>query len=76
MTKTDEHGIRAAYRAGDVFGVRAEYIGANPTNASGRSSKFWGFERTRRDGQITIRYGRIGSQGRTCKVGVSLYDAL
>lgn len=75
-TATNEKGIWGAARNGSPFVVRAEYVGYNGANASGRSSKFWIIERTRRDGYIQIRYGRIGSQGRATNEGIGIYDAL
>jgi len=76
LTATNEAGIWEAARNGSPFTIRAEYVGYNDKNASGRSSKFWIIERSHRDGYIQIRYGRIGSQGRATNEGISIYDAL
>jgi len=72
-THTD---IRNAAADGRAFCVRAEYSGYNGANASGRSSKFWCYERPQEGEDIRIRYGRIGTYGRVTNHGIGLYEAL
>lgn len=67
--------IRAAAKRGNPFCVRYEYSGYNGANASGRSSKFWCYERTTHDGPIHVRYGKIGTYGQVRNEGLSFYDA-
>jgi predicted DNA-binding WGR domain protein len=66
--------VRRAYRAGRGFRLYAEYVGYNAKNASGRSSKFWCFERE--GSETRIRYGRIGTCGRVTNHGLDLCEAL
>ena len=76
LASTDTAGISAAVRDGRPFIIRAEYVGANSKNVSGRSSKFWIIEREYKGAEIQIRYGRIGSYGTVAKRGIRFYDAL
>ena len=76
LASTDTAGISAAVRDGRTFIIRAEYVGANGKNASGRSSKFWIIERPHAGAEIQIRYGRIGSYGQIRNKGIRFYDAL
>ena len=75
-TATDNNGIIAACRAGMPFIIRAEFVGYNGKNASGRSSKFWLIEVEHKGGPVQIRYGRIGSYGQITGRGINLFDAL
>lgn len=76
LASTDTAGISAAVRDGRPFIIRAEYVGANGKNASGRSSKFWIIEREYKGAEIQIRYGKIGSYGQIRNKGIRFYDAL
>ncbi len=71
-THTD---IRNAAADGRAFCVRYEYSGYNGANASGRSSKFWCYERPYNGAPIQVRYGKIGTGGQTRNQGISLWDA-
>lgn len=45
--------------------LRLEFIGENPDNASGKSSKFWQAECWGRD--FVRRWGKVGAQGQTMR---------
>jgi len=55
---------RQARKAGAVWRVRVEHRGRNPKNKSGFSYKFWEAQ-GEGYGSVTIRWGRIGSRGRS-----------
>ncbi len=67
--------IRSAFNSGRAFRVLYEYSGYNGANASGRSSKFWCYERERQGAPIQVRYGKIGTVGQIRNQGISLWDA-
>lgn len=75
MRAANQNEIILAGDQGVPFIVRAEYVGKNGKNASGRSSKFWLVEREYPGGPIQIRYGRIGTHGTTTNVGISAHFA-
>ncbi len=66
---------RIAYNEGRPFRVRLEFVGRNADNLSGRSRKFWECVSQGRfgDNDVTIRYGRIGAEGRTIFKPISYY---
>lgn len=75
MIPTTHTDIRNAASDGRAFCVRYEYSGYNDANASGRSSKFWCYERPHKGHSIQVRYGKIGTEGQTRNHGISLWDA-
>ena len=75
QTTTRMADIHSANGGGRAFCVRYEYSGYNDANASGRSSKFWCYERPRRGAPIQVRYGKIGSAGQTRNQGITIWDA-
>lgn len=75
MRAANQNEIVLAGDQGVPFIIRAEYVGKNGKNASGRSSKFWLVEREHQGGPVQIRYGRIGTTGTTTNVGVDPYTA-
>ena len=68
--------IQLAVKDGRAFSIRAEFVGSNEKNASGRSRKYWSIERHLDGAPIQIRFGRIGTYGQVRNVGVSFGDAL
>lgn len=75
QTTTRMADIRSANGDGRAFCVRYEYTGYNGANASGRSSKFWCYERPSQGAPIQVRYGKIGSYGQVRNRGIDLWDA-
>lgn len=63
-TRMTLSAARTAHYAGLPWTTRVEFRGSNWDNQSGRSSKFWSASGVGH-GPVTIRYGRIGSEGRS-----------
>ena len=75
QTTTRMADIRSANGDGRAFCVRYEYSGYNGANASGRSSKFWCYERPSQGAPVQVRYGKIGPSGQVRNRGIDLWDA-
>jgi len=75
MINATHNDIRNAAATGRAFCVYYEYSGYNDANASGRSSKFWCYERPYKGAPIQVRYGKIGTEGQARNQGIDLWDA-
>lgn len=63
-TYVDTNVARELQRRGQPWVIRVEYVGYNENNVGGRSNKFYEVRSTG-GWAVEVRYGAIGSRGRT-----------